>query len=521
MKFPVRLFSFILLFLAFFLFLKPAFAQTPATNTDPGVPDNLHTWTQNVVIEVASSMSCLISGIDPINPRDKCLGIDINTHKIGYVEKDSGAVGFMGNLIAMTFDIPVHTADYVTYLADNFGVTKPTYAAPSDGGVGFKSLKPLTAIWIEFRNITYLLLVLVFVGIGFAIMLRVHIDPRTVMSIENQVPKIVVALILITFSFAIAGFLIDLMWVFVYLVIGVFSNIPGVSIGTAFSNVQGLNALQVANNLPGGILSVVNNSSGGVGGFISGLFDGPGGRFFATILMSIIGAGAGFIVGGVGAIVGGLASAALGLAFGSQLLGFLGSVVAFLIIGIAVLWALFRLWFQLIKAYVMILVVIVFSPFWILLGIIPGSKMSFTSLLRELGANLITYPATIVMFLLGTTFMDLFGKTRANEMFVPPLIGSPATPSAIGSLVGLGIILLTPEVNKMMRKALQAPEFDLTGIVTATGVGVGALTAGVPGVQKIGASWLASRTVPAGTSGTALGRVGRFIGYMRSPGTPG
>lgn len=453
MRFSAR--SLVGVFLSFilgiFLLASPTFAQTKEPKQD------LHNYTQTVMIEVASALTCILSGTDPINPSQKCLGIA--NGKIGPVDSSGGAIGAMGSLIALTYTPAFNTGDYVRYLAGNFGITKKAYA--QQNGIGLKSLSPLVPIWTAFRNITYLLFVLIFVTIGFAIMLRVRIDPRTVMSIENQIPKIIVGLILVTFSFAIVGFLIDLMWLFIYLSISVFSSIPGVKIGDSFANVQGLNALEVANNISGGILGIATNSTNGLREIVTGLFAGNGSPLNALSQFPV-----------VGGILGGITNALI-------------SVLFFIIIAIALLYSLFRLWFILIKAYVMILVVAVFSPFWILAGILPGSKLNFSNLLRELGSNLISFPATIVMFLLGKTFIDVFAAS-SGTMFVPPLVGNPGDYKAIGAIVGLGIILLTPDINKMMRKALQAPEFDFGAMYKAVGVGVGAITGAPAGIAKWG-----------------------------------
>lgn len=506
------------LVLLFVLWANPSFAQSPV---QPQTQPDLHNYTQNVMIEVTSALTCMLAGVDPIRPNEKCLGIA--NGKIGPVDSQGGTIGMMGNLIALTFAPSVHTIDFVNYMAGNFGIAKNTYAkevtsgnggggaGQASAGIGFRGLTPLTQIWVVFRNLVYLLFVLLFILIGFAIMLRVHIDPRTVMTVENQVPKIVVALILVTFSFAIVGLLIDLMWVFTYLVIGVFASINP-QISESFNNIQGENALQIANKLPGGLEQIVTNSSAGVGGLISGLFDGTGGRVVAGLLMGLLAGSAALIPGAfIVGITGGVIAGVTGLVFGSQILGFIGSIFAFLIIGIALLYALFRLWFQLIRAYVMILIVAVFSPFWILGGLLPGSRLSFTSLMRELGANLVTFPATIVMFLLGKTFIDIFGNTPSSEVFVPPLIGSPATPKAIGAIVGLGIILLTPDVNKLMRKALQAPEFDFSAIAGAVGVG-----ASVPGRLIGGGMSLAYGTHYDESKGVMVGKGGTVGKFLRS-----
>lgn len=501
---PARLLGFLVVFLlSFFVFRNVVFAQTPATNTNPDVPNNLHAWTQTVMIEVASSLTCLISGVDPVNPNAPCLGVDTKTGKIGYVEHGGGAIGSMGALIAMTFTPPARTGDFVNYMAANFGIVKPAYAQ----GTGFESLSPLVSIWSAFRNMTYVLFVLVFIIIGFAIMLRVHIDPRTVMTIENQIPKLIIGLILVTFSFAIAGLLIDLMWVFLYLVYGVFSTIPGVTGLEGFNPtmLQGLNAVEAGNKLGGeggggvfgfattitsNVLGVVFSALG-LGGPLGGVFDGS----IMNVFIHSVSAGVGLFIGiqgaqipgsiiqfipGVGEgtqlIKGGAAGAAAAAGTEIILRNLLPNLITYLIITFALLFSLFRLWFSLLKAYVMILIVIVFAPFWILAGLIPGSRLTFENLLRELGGNLVAFPATIVFFMLGKTFVEVFSKPNSKDIFVPPLIGNPGDPSSIGALVGFGIILLSADVVKLTRKVFKAPDFDFAAIYGALGASVGYVT---------------------------------------------
>ena len=459
-----------------------------APNTNPDVPKNLHTYTQNVMLEVTSGLSCLIAGIDPINPNGKCLGFDTKTGKIGYVSSGGGAIGAMGNMIAMLYVPPAHTRDYIQNLAQNFGISKHAYAriiydgsnsgeppaASSNNGIGFQGLLPLINIWSAFRNIVYLLFVLVFIVIGVAIMLRIRIDPRTVMTIQNQIPKLIIGILLVTFSFAIAGFLIDIMWVAIYLFYGVFASIQGVDVSSLNpTSMQGANPIGAVGGL-GGIGGIANHASGSIKSIITSLFDGTAGSVIVGIIGTVIGAGVGSVVPVIGTAIGAVAGGILGTLAGSTLFGVVGWVVAFLIISIALLWALFRVWFALLSAYIMILVDVVFAPFWVVAGLFPGSKLSFNSWVRDMLANLSVFPATIVMFLLGKTFIDAFAKGGAVGQFVPPLIGNPGDIKAFGALIGLGIILTTPSVLKMMKAAFQAPQIDLSSIGAAVGVGAGA-----------------------------------------------
>ena len=56
------------------------------------------------------------------------------------------------------------------------------------------------------------------------IMFRVKINPQTVVSLQTMIPKLVTTLILITFSFAIAGLVIDMIYVFLLAIIGLLST---------------------------------------------------------------------------------------------------------------------------------------------------------------------------------------------------------------------------------------------------------------------------------------------------------
>ncbi len=463
-SFQISNFKFqIILALSFFLFStlyflsSAAFANAasqssnyPAPNTSPDVPNNLHNWTQTVMIEVMSSLTCQLAGIDPTNPKQSCLGVDPITNKIGFLERSpapngaGGAIGFMGNMISTLYTPPLHTSDYFKDLASNFGISKKTYAQ-NTGGTGFQGLSPLIGIWSAFRNIVYLFLVIIFVVIGLAIMLRIKIDPRTVMSIQNQIPKIIIGILVVTFSFAIAGFLIDLMWVFIYLIFGIFSGIPGVNLDNLNpSNIQGQNALRVASHIKeGGIFGIASNVASSV----------------QDLILNLLG------IGTADGIKRGL------LAIFTVGISELPYIIPFLIIVITLLIALIRLWFTLIMAYVHILLDVVLAPFWIIGGIVPGSPISLSGWIRDLVANLAAFPVVIAMFMLGKVFMEAFGcdpkiqacKDSLSHNFVPPLIGNPGDPNAIGSLIGLGIILMTPNVVTMLKTALKTPKFEGAG----------------------------------------------------------
>ena len=85
-------------------------------------------------------------------------------------------------------------------------------------GFGFESFNIILVLWKAMRNIAYGLTTLALVIIAFMVMFRVKISPQAVITAQSALPKLVIGLILITFSYAIAGFLVDLMYVLIGLV---------------------------------------------------------------------------------------------------------------------------------------------------------------------------------------------------------------------------------------------------------------------------------------------------------------
>ncbi|MDO8269970.1 MAG: hypothetical protein Q7T54_04860 [Candidatus Levybacteria bacterium] len=502
-----KLFAALLFFPIFFIFANTSHAQTSVPiandvpqekttayplNTNPDVPQNFHTYTQNVFIEVLSTATCFVGGVDMLNPDEKCLGIDPVTKKIGYVENGAGLASIMGGMIGGTFNIPVSTSHYGQYLASHFGITKNSLAAfPAEEGggttvtgfgkgIGFVGLTPVLDIWKTFRNLTYLLFVFIFILLGLGIMFRVNIDARSIMTIQNQIPKIIIGLVLITLSYAIAGFLIDMMYVGIYLVIHIFES-QGL---TTMTNID-TNPVSAMGSL-GGINGIAAPAAQGVGGMVSSLFSGSIGSWIGMVVTGIIGSFiGGSLFGGFGGLIGGAIGAIVGLVGGTKILGLIAMAIAYLIISVAVFTSLFRVWFMLIKAYIFIFLDVIFAPFWIIGGLLPGAPGGVGPWIRSLIANLAAFPAVVVLFMIGKTMQDQAFNTSGT--FVPPLIGNPGTSSgdAIASILGLGIILIMPEAVTITKSTLKAPELKYTAAIgKAIGQGQGYVSKPIGGAWK-------------------------------------
>jgi len=576
MRFSARLLGItIALFLVFFV-AKVSFAQTAPTsnaalpsqqynqqlqaNTNPDVPENLHTYTQSVMIEVMSAMSCALMGSDPIT-KGQCLGSDQKTGKLGYVQRNGGVPAVLGELITVLYLPPIHTSQYVQYLSQNFGIAKQTYAQ----GIGYNQLSPLITLWTKFRDMTYLLFVFVFIIVGIAIMLRVRIDPRTVMTIQNQIPKMIIGIILVTLSFPIAGLMVDLMWVSTYTVVNVISsadaNAQPADFQTQLTSAPPnfVNTYFQSTDTNGGIHHVASEVSDTINTMIQNLFANqkpanPGAAqptvgtsscnnpifcAIGAVYSATIGAGVNAVISAFGSIfnfMGGIVTSIL-----QQLVGF----VAFLIIAIAIIYSLFKLWFALIKAYIMILIDVIFAPFWIIGGLLPGStSLGFTNWLRNLAGNLAVFPAVVAFFAIGKVFIDSYytaSTTSSSQMFIPPLIGNVQGTNIVSSLIALGIILGSPQLVDTVKKAFKGGQGGaggggggfLGGAAIGAALGVGANVVGTPvnkarkaafgmdprtGQPKFGSAFLGRTFGGVGQvlTGGGIEGVGKWV---RNPGT--
>lgn len=485
-------------------------------NTDTNVPANMHTYVQSLTLEMLSSFICLLDGQDVLSPGHPCLGVDPTTQKLGYVANNHGLLGTVTDMTVAMYTPPVQIGQYMRYVSQNFGLVKKTYADTTCDtrsiGVGFCSISPLIGIWSAFRNIVYLFFVVIFMLVGFGIMVRYKIDPRTVMSIENQIPKLIIALVMVTFSFAIAGILIDGMWVSSFAVVNI---LTGVDTQNPLNQQDANNSffqnpLGFANNvLPGGVVGATMGSAGSAGDLIRGILtpensnklgltprtpsdcenSTPFFGFFGTAFCNL------------GNTVGDIVAGALG-----YLISWVVSILAILVFLIAIIWSMFRLWFALLGAYVGILIDVILGPFKIALGVLPGSKTNYMSWIKDMLANLMAFPTAIAMFLLARLLMDAFNTN--TSLFVPPLIGNPlgtaGNGNPLGFLIGTGMVLLTPNVVNMT-KGLFKVESGKNGqiIMGALGYGFGSINRVVGGAIT--------------TAMTPKGRAKKMMGDAENP----
>ncbi len=419
-------------------------------------------------------------------------------------------LGKTASLVSIPFTNPPASGTYwVTNTLQNAGLIPNTYAAE---GMGFAAIKPLMNLWKIFRDVSYLLIVLVLVSIGFMIMFRMKLNPQTVISVENALPKIVITLLLITFSFAIAGFLIDLMYLSIALMISVISNNntyydAGAMQNTFFqSNFATLFKYMMPTQFDTATIKGVGVELFPRMSIIGDAFMSMFPPIIDNIVRVVAIIGTMYLVGknglqvgeSVGLVrflnglnilgnsVGDLPHALLGVGL-SGLLIFAAISIAIhgmgFIVGLLILFTftgmLFNIFFLLIRSYLQIIITIIFSPFILLFEALPG-KSVFSFWIKGLIGELISFPVVISIMLVASTLLNTLSSE--NTMWTPPFLFQ-VNPNGLGILIGMGLIFIIPDLIKFAKESVGAKPLPFNiGVGTFFG-GAGALVGGGVGLM--------------------------------------
>ncbi|MBP6882969.1 hypothetical protein KBC14_01090 [Candidatus Woesebacteria bacterium] len=398
---------------------------------------------------------------------------------------DKSIFGFIGKGIALPFTNPPASGGYWVYEnLQQTGFIPQTYAAT---GIGFASLQPLAAVWKLFRDIALLLIVLFLIVAGFLIMFKVKINPQTIVSIENTLPRVVITMIIIVFSFPIGGFLIDLMYVITHVAVSVIgsntihplSPVQQVAMATSSGPAQLFSEIFLNGKvwLAGPAIfsflpTIINVSMRLI--LVTGTFFALR-HFFPPVKNLADGETAkpfGLAASGVSIIVTIVLYTLLGL-FAPLLL----SLVIIFFTGLLVF---FRIFFLLFTAYLRILLSIILSPIILLLEAIPGRNM-FGKWIKSLVADLLLFPLTITLIILSSIIITL---PVESSLWQPPFLYGPSA-QGFSILVGIGILYMIPDIAKLVRGLFGIKGSPLKfGVSTFFGGVAATGTAGLGGLGK-------------------------------------
>lgn len=387
------------------------------------------------------SVSC---SIFPFRGPDNCTDND----QLFFELYNKSAVGNIASAMgAMYANPPANLALWIRETQTALGFAKPVYAQ----GLGSPGLAPLLPVWRAIRNIAYFLLALAMIVVGFMVMMRQKIDPKTVVTVQNSIPRIVIALILITFSYPIAGFLIDIM----YLVIGILVSVITTQLpirdtaGNRFINYNNPGFFDFFVSIWAPILNIYSAESGG-----SNLL----GEYVKTMV-------------GFGAFT-----------FKSF---FLGPFFLFLV-AIGYLFAFIRILFMLIGAYIQILMAVITGPIQILTDVFPGAN-GFSNWIKNLLSSLSVFPITILMLLIANVIGQRFGD---QPLWTPPLLPQGSLgPYSLGGiaelLITIGIFFAIPSVVNTVKEALKAQGLMPSGLDVVSGQ----IKSAFPLAMQVGSMW--------------------------------
>lgn len=444
--------------------------------------------------------------------------------------------------------------DNKIYAITHFGEVKAQSGDPGlyYPGTGFDLLRPVQAFWGWSVNIVYGILILIIIFIAFGIMFRSSLSGGAVVTLQNAIPNIALAMILVPLSYAITGLLID-----------------GITIGANVTHQfllgPGAPGRDFYNNEHADFegLAIPKNWQEDRGFHID---DARVSWIYASSYIGLrdeLDAGATGVLTIFG-ITDGIAQ--LGI-FDLNIAGIIGTLVN-IVLGIILLLTGFRIFVLLFKKFVVFIIGPIIAPFVFATIAIPGQgSKAIMNYLKFVGSGtlyfIVAYAMTLVSIVISSTYFQNRLTSGSSTSFVPPMTalenifggglpgsGTPQTDMTVffAGLIALGIYLLIPQTLKSIDTQLGVdtgvPKFvkdawqsraDSLGVgrelLKQTGQGANTLTRSITGRNLNGANgWatsayrnrandLRSKVSAMKESQNALTRIaGRTVGSLATAG---
>ena len=190
--------------------------------------------------------------------------------------------------------------------------------------------------------------------------------------------------------------------------------------------------------------------------------------------------------------------------------------ISWLVVIFALIFALFRTWWMLLKAYILFIIYVVTAPLMIMLGLLPSKPLGFEKWLRRMFVTLIVFPATALLICMASLLAGLYrGSGGSGQFFTPPLIGSPL-PDNFGWLIAFGMLMVTPHLLEILQQNMGASgksgQVAMGAVFAGAAVGAG-WTSGI-GKGVGGGTWKTlTRTNPY--SGAPIGVLSKWASKQR------
>jgi len=309
----------------------------------------------------------------------------------------------------------------------------------------------IVSLWNRTLNLSYVAFVIIMIVAGFMIMFRHKLGGQTMVTIGNVLPGVITALILATFSFAIAGLIIDIG--------GVVTGLVAFILGEG-AEIKSISTL-------GGLMSTV--LSGGVGT-----------TAIVTGVVGVIGIGSFFAIGAA------VLTPTIGVAIAGAV-GAIGIIIALIIIGIILVGAV-KVLIVLYKAFFSLLLAVILGPIQITLGAMPGNSHMINNWLLTILRNVLVFPVVLFIVNIPNALMNsgsnIFLRFPGKLVYEDPATYTAQGPDAAGFIF---IFILKIFV---LYFAAQAPKFLESwfppNTPKAIGEGIGAAQASLSKIPLIG-----------------------------------
>lgn len=412
---------------------------------------------------------------------------------------------------------------------ENAGFVPKTYAQ----GIGFAALNSFQPIWKVFRNLAYLVIVVVMMVVGFMVMFKVGGGGKNAVTLESALPKLVLALLAISMSYALAGLLIDVMYISIALIVNMLGPVSGMT-STEQTKMLGSVLTGSPTDLFWGLIGNIGQSDGNYYNLASSLYSIiPG--YMQTAVNAVLN---NLLIGAIGewktsanpslnpagtptgnnprkvfTFIGRALTLAVNKVsnlrqllwttgqggspipvstvanIGYVILGYivgalLGSIVAktalalILILGMVVIF--FRLFFSLIMNYVDIILSIMIAPMALMLEAVPGQK-AFVNWIRGLAVNLGVYPIALVVIMVARAISNT--ADTSSPMWSPPFVSTLTDQTSLQTIVAAVLIFSLPSIIKTYKQKLKP-----ASVTESMGIGLGSLFVGASPILRGGST---------------------------------
>jgi len=416
---------------------------------------------------------------------------------------------------------------------ENAGFVPKTYAQ----GIGFAALNSFQPIWKVFRNIAYLVIVVVMMFVGFMVMFKVGGGGKNAVTLESALPKLVIALLAISFSYALAGLLIDVMYISIALIVNLLGPVSGMVSTTSQTNMIGSVLTGSPTDLFFFLMGNIGQSDGNYYNLAGSLYSLVP-SYMQTVINAVVN---NIVIGGLGewktagnkalnpptstpatgnnpkkiaTFIGRALTVAVkkisvtqGLIdrlgkWGSGpiplttianviyiIMGYIvGALIGTVMVKVAIMFLLilgmvvifFRLFFSLIMNYVDIILSIMIAPMALMLEAVPGQK-AFVNWIRGLAVNLGVYPIVLVVILIARAITNT--ADTSSPMWSPPFVSALTDQTSLQTIVAAVLIFSLPNIIKTYKQKLKP-----ASVTESMGIGLGSLFVGAAPVLRGGST---------------------------------